>query len=99
MGNERDTCFGRSSLQRATWLAAYTLLSQKYTAKGTVQKKVAWRTGEQLVVQPEWAESDKKFGRKKTMLSASVQLTDRVMNELSMYANERGLSAEVSNSV
>ena len=40
--------------------------------KGYRAKKVAWRTGNQLVVQPEWAESDKKFGRKKTMLSASV---------------------------
>ena len=48
--------------------------------KGYRAKKVAWRTGKQLVIQPEWAESDKKFGRKKTMLSASVA-TDRLGNE------------------
>ena len=35
-------------------------------------KMVAWRTGKQLVLQPEWAESDKRFRRDQTLLSASV---------------------------
>ena len=46
------------------------------------------RTGKQLVVQPEWAESDKKFGRKKTMLSASVA-TDRSGNERAVNVCKR----------
>ena len=56
--------------------------------KGYLAKKVAWRTGNQLVVQPEWAESDKKFGRKKTMLSASVA-TDRSGNERAVNVCKR----------
>ena len=64
---------------------------QTYTTiydKGYRAKKVAWRTGKQLVVQPEWAESDKKFGREKTMLSASVA-TDRSGNKRAVNVCKR----------
>ena len=40
--------------------------------KGYRTKMVAWRTGKQLVLQPEWAESDQRFRRDQTLLSASV---------------------------
>ena len=40
--------------------------------KGYQAKMVAWRCGQQLVLQPEWAESDKQFRRDQTLLSASV---------------------------
>ena len=64
--------------------------------KGYLAKKVAWGTGKQLVVQPEWAESDKKFGCNNTMLSASVA-TDRSCNERAVnVSSEHGLSAEAS---
>mmetsp|Transcript_40844 Transcript_40844/g.71807 ORF Transcript_40844/g.71807 Transcript_40844/m.71807 type:complete len:94 (+) Transcript_40844:2654-2935(+) len=33
---------------------------------------VAWKTGKQQVLQPVWAESDRRFGRNETLLSASV---------------------------
>ena len=40
--------------------------------KGYHAEKVVLRTGQQLFIQSEWAKNDKKFGRKKTKLSASV---------------------------
>ena len=40
--------------------------------KGYLAQKVVLRTGQQLVIQSEWAKNDKKFGRKRTKLSASV---------------------------
>ena len=40
--------------------------------KGYLAEKVVLRTGQQLVIQSEWAKNDKKFGRKRTKLSASV---------------------------
>jgi hypothetical protein len=43
-------------------------------------KMVAWKCGKQKVMQPEWAESDKRFRRDQTLLSASVA-TDRGGNE------------------
>ena len=41
---------------------------------------VAWKTGKQHVIQPEWANSDRQFGRDETLRSASVA-TDRAGNE------------------
>merc|ERR1712157_325373 len=48
--------------------------------KGYCAEKVVLRTGQQIIFQSEWAESGNKFGRKKTMISASVA-TDRSGNE------------------
>ncbi len=48
--------------------------------KGYHAKMVAWKCGKQKVLQPEWAESDKRFGRDQTLLSASIA-TDRGGNE------------------
>ena len=41
--------------------------------KGYRAEKVILRTGQQLFIQSEWAKNDKKFRRKKTKLSASVE--------------------------
>ena len=48
--------------------------------KGYRAKMVAWKTGKQRVLQPVWAKSDQRFGRKETLLSASVA-SDRAGNE------------------
>ena len=40
--------------------------------KGYRAKLVAWRMGEQQVLQPVWAESDKRFSRDDTLLTAAV---------------------------
>ncbi len=48
--------------------------------KGYRAKMVAWKCGKQKVLQPEWAESDKRFKRDQTLMSASVA-TDRGGNE------------------
>ena len=40
--------------------------------KGYYAEKVTLRTRQQLFIQSEWAKNDKKFGRKRTKLSASV---------------------------
>ena len=40
--------------------------------KGYCAEKVVLRTGQQLIIQSEWVKNDKKFGRKRTKLSASV---------------------------
>jgi hypothetical protein len=56
--------------------------------KGYRAKKIAWKCGRQLVLQPEWAESDKRFSRKETLLSASVA-TDRSGNERGVNVSKR----------
>ena len=56
--------------------------------KGYRAKMVAWRVGEQEVLQPEWAESDKRFGRKKTLRTASVA-SDRGGNERAVNVSKR----------
>ena len=56
--------------------------------KGYRAKMVASRTGKQLVLQPEWAESDKRFGRDQTVLSASVA-ADRGGNERAVKVCKR----------
>ena len=48
--------------------------------KGYRAKAVAWKTGRQHVLQPDWAESDKHFSRIQTLRSASIA-TDRAGNE------------------
>ena len=40
--------------------------------KGYCAEKVVLRTGQQLIIQSEWVKNDKKFGRKRTKLCASV---------------------------
>ena len=55
--DERDTCF---------------CSGDNVYEKGYHAEKVVLRTGQQLFIQSEWAKNDKKFGRKKTKLSASV---------------------------
>ena len=56
--------------------------------KGYRAKMVAWKTGKQQVLQPVWAESDRRFGRNETLLSASVA-TDRAGNERAVNVCKR----------
>jgi hypothetical protein len=56
--------------------------------KGYRAKMVAWKCGKQKVLQPEWAESDKRFRRDQTLLSASVA-TDRGGNERAVNVCKR----------
>ena len=79
----RQKLFAESDLINGLYIAFTNIYDKGYRAK-----KVAWRTGQQLVIQPEWAESDKKFGRKKTMLSASVA-TDWSGNERAVNVCKR----------
>ena len=56
--------------------------------KGYRAKLVAWRAGEQKVLQPVWAESDRRFGRDDTLLTASVA-HDRGANERAVNVCKR----------
>ena len=56
--------------------------------KGYQAKMVAWRAGEQRVLQPVWAESDRRFGRNETLLTAAVA-TDRGANERAVNVCKR----------
>ena len=49
--------------------------------KGYRAKLVAWRAGEQKVLQPVWAESDRRFGRDDTLLTAAVPWCQRKSSE------------------
>ena len=62
---------------------SYSMADNGYRAK-----KVAWKCGKQLVLQPEWAESDKHSSLKQTLLSASVA-TDRSGNERGVNVSKR----------
>ena len=48
--------------------------------KGYRNRLAAWRNGKQLTLQPEFAKSDSKFGRNKTLTSAKIA-ADRAANE------------------
>jgi hypothetical protein len=56
--------------------------------KGYRAKLAAWRNDKQQVLQPDWAESDRRFGRLETVTSASVA-SDRGGNERSVNASKR----------
>ena len=56
--------------------------------KGYRAKMVAWRAGKQLVLQPVWAESDKRFSRGQTLRTASVA-RDRGGNERAVNVCKR----------
>ena len=56
--------------------------------KGYHARTVAWKEGEQLVLQPEWADSEKRFNRKQTLRTASVA-TDRGGNERAVKVCKR----------
>lgn len=56
--------------------------------KGYRAKMVAWRAGEQRVLQPVWADSDHRFTRDDTLLTASVA-TDRGANERAVNVCKR----------
>jgi len=56
--------------------------------KGYRAKLVAWRAGEQKVLQPVWAESDRRFGRDDTLLTAAVA-HDRGANERAVNVCKR----------
>ena len=79
----RQKLFAESELVGGLYIAFTNIYDKGYRAK-----KVAWRTGNQRVVQPEWAESDKKFRRKKTIISASVA-SDRSGNERAANVRKR----------
>ena len=50
------------------------------TDKGFRNRRAAWRKGKQHILQPEFAKSDSKFGRNKTLTSARIA-ADRAGNE------------------
>ena len=56
--------------------------------KGYRAKMVAHRMGKQLVLQPVWAESDRRFGRDETLLTAAVA-HDRGANERAVNVCKR----------
>ena len=56
--------------------------------KGYRAKMAAWKNGKQRVLQPDWAASDRRFGRKETITSASVA-SDRGGNERSVNVSKR----------
>ncbi len=56
--------------------------------KGYRAKMAAWKNGKQHVLQPDWAESDRRFGRSETVTSASVA-SDRGGNERSVNVSKR----------
>ena len=56
--------------------------------KGYRAKMVAWKTGKQHVLQPVWAESDRRFGRNETLLTGSVA-TDCAGNERAVNVSKR----------
>jgi hypothetical protein len=56
--------------------------------KGYRAKLVAWRAGKQRVLQPVWANSDRRFERDETLLTASVA-TDRGGNERAVNVSKR----------
>ena len=72
---------------------------QTYTTKGTVQKRWLRELASNLSFNQSGLRVRRSLYAKGQYYLLQLQLTDRVMNELSMYANERGLSAEVSNRV
>ena len=56
--------------------------------KGYRAKMAAWQNGRQLVLQPDFKKSDKKFNRSQTILSASVA-TDHGRNERVVNVSKR----------
>lgn len=56
--------------------------------KGYRAKMAAWENGKQLVLQPDFKESDKKFNRDQTISSASVA-SDRGGNERVVNVSKR----------
>ena len=56
--------------------------------KGYHAKMAAWQNGRQLVLQPDFKKSDKKFNRSQTISSASVA-TDRGGNERVVNVSKR----------
>jgi hypothetical protein len=56
--------------------------------KGYRAKMVAWKNGKQKVLQPDCANSDRRFNRIETLASASVA-SDRGGNERSVNVSKR----------
>ena len=56
--------------------------------KGYRARCIAWKERQQLVLQPEWADSDKRFNRQQTLLTASVA-TNRGGNERAVNVCKR----------
>jgi len=56
--------------------------------KGYRAKMAAWKAGKQKVLQPDWANSDRRFNRTETLGSASVA-SDRGGNERSVNVSKR----------
>ena len=56
--------------------------------KGYRAKMVAWRAGKQRVLQPVWADSDRRFTTDETLLTAAVA-TDRGANERAVNVCKR----------
>ena len=67
--------------------------------KGYRARCIAWKEGQQLVLQPEWAESDKQFNRQQTFLTASVATNRGGMKEPSMCAKEQDSWEQASSQI
>ena len=64
--------------------ASFTIIYDK----GCRAKLVAWRMRNQWVLQPVWAESDKRFGRDEILITAAVA-HDRGANERAVNVSKR----------
>ena len=82
-----------------TWLEAYPLLLKTYTTKGNVRKRWLGGLASNLSFNQSGLRVIRSLDARRQCYLLQLQLTDRAMNELSMYANEHGLSAEVFKSV
>ena len=79
-----------------TWLE---VLLKTYTTKGNVRKRWLGGLASNLSFNQSGLRVIRSLGARRQCYLLQLQLTDRVMNELSMYQSGLGLSAEVSNSV
>ena len=80
---QRQENFANNDLVNETVLPFTNIYDKGYRAK-----MIAWKTGKQRVLQPVWAESDRRFGRNETLLTGSVA-TDRAGNERAVNVSKR----------
>ena len=89
--NEQGIRRSRNNLQRRIWcssMGAHVVSISEYIRQGYRAKAVAHRAGKQLVLQPDFTESDKQFNRNQTLRSAFVA-TDRGGNEREVNVSKR----------
>ena len=70
------------------WVVAEVVPFLNIYDKGYWAKMALWKNGNQHVLQPDWADSDRRFGWLETITSASVA-SDRGGNERSVNVSKR----------